>query len=79
MSPLRSYRYTKNQDWNLPTPPICQKCGKTSYAVAYNTGDGWALSWDCYCGNMQDEEIPWAWGDDWLWPEDLKELGFTIV
>lgn len=65
--------------WHLPTPPICQKCGQVSYAIAHYTGDGWYLGWDCRCGYMQDEEIPWMFGEEWLTPNELEELGFTIV
>lgn len=71
-------------DWTMPEPPkkTCPECGMPmDVPTAYNTGDGWALWWDCvdFCGEGHIE-IEWPFADHTRGTgEDLIKLGFVLV
>ena len=50
---------TVKPNWKLPPPPkdICD-CGAKIIPCVLNTGDGWALLWDCenFCAPFGDDE-----------------------
>jgi hypothetical protein len=78
--------------WVMPAPPAgetCPNCGRpVDTPVAYDTGDGWELSWDCadVCGEAaatgQEKffilEWPFA-GDYHGGTDNLAKLGFTLM
>ena len=78
------------ESWSLPTAPRCPECNAIALPVALNTGDGWALGWDCSntCG---PDAFAWDDGDEGLgeppgWPfysdyadsDDFSNAGFQI-
>lgn len=76
--------------WNLNNPPRCPLCRITCVPAAGDTGDGWALWWDCantLCNSEPAELmsrdgyiIPWPFDDEGayvVW-SDLEELGFEL-
>ena len=57
---------------------LCQECGQQMKKIAHDTGDGWALSYDCKEGHYEDIEWDDKW-DDYMTVRDIKSLGFEIV
>ncbi|MCK5641107.1 MAG: hypothetical protein KAJ19_09930 [Gammaproteobacteria bacterium] len=72
----RTGAYIRMPPFNL----ICAKCGKVCRPIAHNTGDGWLLTLDCDC-----QEIDGAAYFDWpkavtnFTGKELEALGFDIV
>ncbi len=64
---------------------VCPGCGAELTKSAYNTGDGWALFWecadnyDCRFNGTEELEINWSFDDAWMNTKDLEKQGFTIV
>lgn len=67
--------------WLSPRPdvPVCPKCNEEGVKVAFDTGDGWGLGWDCGCGFIQDDEIEWPFGDRYMSAKDLEDHGYKIL
>jgi len=62
----------------------CPNCGAQAQKSAHDTGDGWALMWECLnntCDKSHDVagDIEWPFGDAWMSGKDLEMHGFTIV
>lgn len=73
--------------WKLPKPPDveCDLCNKkVSIPLAYDTGEGWALQWECpdRCGCVEeymDDETSWPFVEDSANAIDFEAAGFEIV
>jgi hypothetical protein len=57
----------------------CPTCGKAMQKAAVNTGDGWALFWDCDDYDGDDHEIDWPFGDRKLNEDELEREGYEII
>jgi len=62
---------------------VCPKCDLPLQKSAHNTGDGWALFWECSgysCWDLDIEqfEIEWPF-EEWMTGKDLEKFGYTIV
>lgn len=61
---------------------LCPDCGAPMDKCAVDTGDGWALFWECdECLFQGDEghDIEWPFGDKWMTHKDMQEHGYTVV
>ena len=70
--------------WKKPTHPAirCDECnGELSVMTAYNTGDGWYLSWECEhsCGAMEEPIEDWPFVEDMANSADFEAAGFDVV
>jgi len=67
----------------IPMPKInliCQKCAKVVRPIAHNTGDGWIISLDCECQQINDAaRFDWPKGHESLKGSELEAMGFEIV
>jgi hypothetical protein len=60
--------------------PRCKVCHKRMVKSALDTGDGWALFWDCPdCESDPEIEIEWSFGDRFMSGNDLRKEGYEIV
>lgn len=61
---------------------VCPDCGSAMDKLAIDTGDGWALFWDCENHPGDSEiEIPWDMdlkGREWVTSKELRRLGYEI-
>ena len=64
----------------------CHWCGSPAEKIAVDTGDGWALEWDCTdihgdCVSYgeQIEPIEWPFGREMMSAQDLREHGYIIA
>ena len=59
---------------------VCQKCGKVARPIAHDTGDGWLMSLDCECQEINDAaHYDWPKGRPSLNGKALRALGFDTV
>ena len=70
--------------WKLPKPPDieCDMCEqKASKAIAVDTGEGWALMWECKneCGCINEYLDEWPFVEDKANSYDMEAAGFEPV
>ena len=75
---------TITPDFKLPEPPESHcggDCKEPVYPVAYWTGDGWLLHWDCSCGDTGEKELfifDWPFFEGIANRYDFEAAGFKI-
>lgn len=64
----------------------CPNCGGVMYKIACDTGDGWALFWECendlIFPKCDDKELDWDYdfkGINLVNKKDLKSKGYFII
>lgn len=70
----------------MPEPPVarCPSCGlMANKMIAYDTGEGWSLQWECpnNCGYIEEYVEGW-WPflfGVWAKPENLEKVGIEVV
>jgi hypothetical protein len=68
-----------------PYPQVkCPMCGEmASKMIAYDTGDGWSLQWECpnNCGMIEEYVEDWwpFWFGVWAKPKHLEKIGIEVV
>lgn len=59
---------------------VCSTCGSPMYKTAFDTGDGWSLTWVCKeygCG--EEDYTDWPFGEEQLSAKDLIRRGYEVV
>jgi hypothetical protein len=60
---------------------LCPDCGSIMHKSAYDTGDGWALFWDCEKeSGIHCIDMDWPWPqDEYLTGKEIMRRGYILV